>query len=76
VSELLDIGVDEVIELLHEGHLRGAQVGAPARWRVEESSIEGYLAAQSEEARRMALWRQSQSASFPELWGTSTAHRF
>ena len=25
---------------------------------------------QAEEARRIALWHQSQEASFPELWGT------
>lgn len=71
VAELLSIDVDEVIALVHAGHLRGAPLGSPARWRVEESSIEEYLSAQAEEARRMALWRQSQAASFPELWGSS-----
>lgn len=75
VAELLSIGVDEVVELLHEGRLRGAQLGSPPRWRVEESSLEDYLAEESEIARRMALWRQSQVASFPEVWGTSSAHR-
>ncbi|MFS0911344.1 helix-turn-helix domain-containing protein [Microbacterium sp. 179-I 3D2 NHS] len=74
VAELLGIGVDEVIALVHEGRLRGSQLGAPPRWRVEESSIEEYLAEQSETSRRMALWRQSQTASFPEVWGTSSAH--
>ncbi|WP_136055106.1 helix-turn-helix domain-containing protein [Microbacterium sp. K24] len=74
VAELLSIGVDEVISLVHDGRLRGSQLGSPARWRVEESSLQGYLAEQSETARRMALWRQSQTASFPEVWGTSSAH--
>lgn len=74
VAELLAIDVHEVIELVHAGRLRGAQLGSPARWRVEESSIDGYLAEESETARRMALWRQSQVASFPEVWGTSSAH--
>lgn len=74
VAELLSIGIDEVITLLHDGRLRGAQLGTPARWRVEEASLEGYLAEESENARRMALWRQSQVASFPEVWGTSSAH--
>lgn len=73
VAELLSIGVDEVIALVHEGRLRGAQLGSPPRWRVEESSLDGYLAEESENARRMALWRQSQVASFPEVWGTSSA---
>ncbi|MEV4774349.1 helix-turn-helix domain-containing protein [Microbacterium sp. LTA6] len=72
VAELLSIEVDEVIALVLDGRLRGSQLGSPARWRVEESSLSEYLAAQSEEARRMALWRQANEASFPEVWGTST----
>lgn len=75
VAELMSLEIDEVIELVVAGHLRGAQLGVPARWRIEEASIEGYLAAQSEESRRMALWRQSQEASFPEIWGASTIYR-
>lgn len=75
VAELLQLTVDEVIALVQDGRLRGAQLGSPARWRIEESSIEGYLAEQSEMSRRMALWRQSQTASFPELWGTSAQGR-
>lgn len=71
VAELLSIEVDEVVALVHEGRLRGAQLGSPPRWRVEESSISEYLAEQSEEARRMALWRQANEASFPEVWGTA-----
>ena len=74
VAELLSIEVGEVIDLLHEGRLRGAQLGSPGRWRVEESSLDGYLAEESENARRMALWRQSQAASFPEVGGVSSAH--
>ncbi|MEU4016298.1 helix-turn-helix domain-containing protein [Microbacterium sp. NPDC028030] len=74
VAELLSIEVGEVIGLLHEGRLRGAQLGSPPRWRVEESSLAGYLAEESETSRRMALWRQSAAASFPEVWGTSSAH--
>ncbi|MBT2475580.1 helix-turn-helix domain-containing protein [Microbacterium sp. ISL-103] len=69
VAELLSIEVDEVIELVYQGRLRGSQLGSPSRWRIEESSLSGYLAEQSEEARRMALWRQANEASFPEVWG-------
>lgn len=71
VAELLSIGVDEVVALVLEGRLRGSQLGSPARWRVEASSLEEYLAEQAEEARRMALWHQSNAASFPEVWGAS-----
>lgn len=69
VAELLSIEVDEVIDLVTAGRLRGAQLGSPARWRVEEASIGEYLEEQTEEARRMALWRQADAASFPEVWG-------
>lgn len=70
VAELLTIEVDEVIALVMSGRLRGAQLGTPARWRVEEDSIAEYLAEQTEDARRTALWRQADAASFPEVWGT------
>lgn len=71
VAELLNIDSDEVLELVAAGQLLGRQVGHPPRWRIEESSLASYLAAQTEQARLMALWRQSNEASFPELWGTS-----
>lgn len=69
VAEMLQIEVDEVVALVLEGRIRGAKVGSPARWRIEAASIDDYLAAQIEDARRSALWQQSQVASFPELWG-------
>lgn len=69
VAELLSIDVDEVVALIMAGRLRGSQLGSPARWRVEEASLADYLDEQSEEARRMALWRQANEASFPEVWG-------
>lgn len=71
VAELLSIDVDEVMALIQEGRLRGARLGSPARWRVEESSLRAYLDEQVEEARRMALWRQANEASFPEVWGAT-----
>jgi excisionase family DNA binding protein len=71
VAELLSIDVDEVIALVHEGRLRGSQLGSPPRWRVEESSLGEYLDEQSEQARRIALWHQANEASFPEVWGTA-----
>lgn len=70
VGEVLGVSVDEVMALVMEGRLRGMRVGAPARWRVDAASVSAYLDEQAEEARRMALWRESQAASFPELWGT------
>lgn len=69
VAEMLQLSVDEVIALVLEARLRGSRLGSPARWRIEADSVEDYLDVQSEEARRMALWRESSAASFPELWG-------
>lgn len=72
VGEMLQLPVDEVIALVLDGRLRGQKVGEPARWRIEAASVEGYLDDQAEEARRIALWRESNAASFPELWGRGT----
>ncbi len=69
VAELLCVEVDEVVALVMEGRLRGARLGVPARWRIEEASIAEYLEAQTEEARLIALWNEADAASFPELWG-------
>lgn len=69
VAEMLDLPVDEVVALVLDGRLRGAKVGTPGRWRIEADSVDAYLDDQAEEARRIALWRESNAASFPELWG-------
>ncbi|MCR2793793.1 helix-turn-helix domain-containing protein [Microbacterium sp. zg.Y625] len=75
VAEVLSVSVDEVVALVLDGRLRGMKVGSPARWRIEGDSVERYLDDQAEEARRMALWRQSNAASFPELWGRGVVQR-
>jgi excisionase family DNA binding protein len=69
VAEVLSVSVDEVVELVMKGQLRGTRVGSPAQWRIDESSVTAYLDDQIEITRRMALWQQSNEASFPELWG-------
>lgn len=69
VAESLGLTIDQVVDLIHEGHLRAIALGAPPRWRVAVASVEVFLDDRSETARRTALWRQSQAASFPELWG-------
>ena len=72
---MLQIDVDEVIALVLDARLRGAKIGSPARWRIESDSVAEYLDDQSEEARRIALWRESNAASFPELWGKGVVRR-
>lgn len=75
VADVLQIDVDEVVALVLDGRLRGARVGTPAQWRIEADSVEHYLEDQAEEARRIALWRESNAASFPELWGRGSIQR-
>ncbi|WP_029146322.1 helix-turn-helix domain-containing protein [Microbacterium luticocti] len=75
VAEALGVSVDEVIALAMEGQLRGVRVGTPPQWRIDEASVTAYLDEQTEQTRRMALWRQSNAASFPELWGTGAVRR-
>lgn len=70
VAEALSVPVDDVIELVRQGQLRGMRVGSPGQWRIDEASVTAYIDDQIEVARRMALWEQSNEASFPELWGT------
>lgn len=72
VAELLSITPDEVVSLIHEGRLRGTRLGTPESWRVERASVSDYLDDQNEQSRRHALWRQSNAASLPEVWGTHT----
>lgn len=69
VGEMLQLSVDEVVALALDGSLRGVKVGSPAQWRIEAESVEAYLDDEAEATRRMALWRESNAASFPELWG-------
>ena len=71
VAELLSLSVEDVIALVHEGRLHGAQLGSTPQWRIEADSVNDYLDDQTEIARRTALWHQSETASFPEVWGRS-----
>lgn len=75
VAEMLQLSVDEVVALVLDGRLEGMRVGSPAQWRIVPQSVEAYLDDQTEEARRMALWRESNAASFPELWGRGEVRR-
>lgn len=69
VAEMLILEVDEVVALVLDGRLQGMKVGSPGRWRIAADSVVHYLDDQTEETRRIALWRESNAASFPELWG-------
>ncbi|WP_029149292.1 helix-turn-helix domain-containing protein [Microbacterium indicum] len=70
VAELLSLEPDEVIRLVSDGALRGTRLGDPPRWRIERDSVREYVDDQNEMTRRHALWRQSNAASMPEVWGS------
>lgn len=69
VARRLGVDTRAVLALVAAGEIRGVRIGAPPVWRIARDSVEDYLDDQAENARRGALWRQSQTASFPELWG-------
>lgn len=69
VADMMSVTVAEVIDLVVAGDLRGTQLGTPPQWRIVEASVQEYLDEQLEHARRTALWRESSTASFPEIWG-------
>ncbi len=69
VAELLGLEVESVLELGREGRISAVRVGSPAVWRIDAESVDAYLADRAEDARRRALWRESQNASIPEVWG-------
>ncbi len=70
VAELLGISVDDVVDLVRTARIRGVRVGSSAQLRVFARSVNDYLDDLAEEERLAALWRESNEASFPELWGT------
>ena len=69
-AEVLGVSIDDIMALVHSARLRGMRVGTAAAWRIDAASVSAYLDDRIEEARLSALWRQSNEASFPELWGT------
>jgi excisionase family DNA binding protein len=71
-AELLGVSVDDAIALVLDGQLRGARLGSPARWRIDEESLaefrerrDGEVCAEPE----LPTWHLANSQSFPELWG-------
>ncbi|HET6299955.1 helix-turn-helix domain-containing protein [Microbacterium sp.] len=70
VAELLGVSVDEVVELVRTARIRGVRIGSASQLRIFARSVNEYLDDLVEEERLAALWRESNEASFPELWGT------
>lgn len=70
-SLILNITAGEALDLVQSGDLPAITIRSSGSWRVERTVLESYIAARYEEARRMALWQQSDIGSIPELSGTT-----
>lgn len=69
-AEILSISAAEALDLVRTAELPAIRIGAAGTWRVERAVLEAYIEGKYEEARRMALWQQSDFASLPEISGS------
>jgi excisionase family DNA binding protein len=69
VAEVLSISAAEALALVRSNELPAIRVGTAGAWRVERIVLESYIEAKYEEARRMALWQQSDFSNIAELSG-------
>lgn len=77
-SEILNISLDEVLDLVGSSELPAIRVGTPRRWRIERDALEDFIAGKYEETRRMGLWREIAGASVSDaggLWGVGIPER-
>ena len=66
-AEILSLSAAEVHDLVRTGELPAIRLGTSGVWRVERIVLESFIEAKYEEARRMALWQQSDFGNIPEL---------
>lgn len=66
-AEVLNLTVHEVSALVGSGELPALRMGANGPWRIEDSALEGFIAARYEEAQREARWNQADFANVTEL---------
>ncbi|MFC5929168.1 DNA-binding protein [Cryobacterium melibiosiphilum] len=69
VSEILSISPVEALDLVRSNELPAIRIGSPGTWRVERIVLESYIEAKYEEARRLAMWEQSDFSNIVELSG-------
>jgi excisionase family DNA binding protein len=67
-AQILNITSAEALDLVRTGELPAIRIGGGI-WRVERRVLESYIEGKYEEARRLALWEQSDYANIPELSG-------
>lgn len=66
-AEILSISVNQAYILVRSGELPAIKIGASGQWRVERVMLEAYIEAKYEEARRLALWNQSDYSDLLEF---------
>ena len=69
VAEVLSISAADALELVRSNELPAIRIGTTGAWRVERVVLESYIDAKYEEARRRALWQQSDFGNIVELSG-------
>lgn len=67
-ANVLNITAAQALDLVRTGELPAIRIGGGI-WRVERQVLESYIEGKYEEARRLALWEQSDYANIPELSG-------
>ena len=66
-AEVLNLSVHEVSGLVQSGELTALRMGKNGPWRIEDSALEGFIAARYEEAQREARWNQADFSNVTEL---------
>lgn len=69
VAEILSISTADALELVRSNEIPAIRIGTAGAWRVERLVLESYIEAKYEEARRIALWQQSDFGNIVELSG-------
>lgn len=66
-ADVLSLTVHEVSGLVRSGELTALRMGENGPWRIEDSALEGFIAARYEEAQRAARWNQAEFSNVTEL---------
>ncbi len=69
VAEVLALTAAEVVALVRSGELPAIRLGSIGQWRVEQAVLASFIADKYEEARRMSVWHDAQTADVAELFG-------
>lgn len=69
VAEILNVPVSRAQELVGSGELTALRVGHRGEWRVEQSTLEQFIADQYERERRIANFNEAAFVDLPDISG-------